>query len=328
MSVTKYCPAAALLTLSAVGAPAVAQGEPVTPLQQLCIYYGQPSEVNDSNGDLSRAIAAFSPCDVIVLGDGLEHPEHRDHGFTAQLIAELGDTGSTVFGYVDLGVTTQNLDEPTLRDYVTKWQSIGAEGIFFDDAGYDYGVTRARQNAVVDHAHELGLAVFMNAWNIDDVLSERDEADRPAPTRLGPGDWYLAESWLVAAGAYQPLDAWSTKADRALHYSRTKGIRIAAVSTAGVRKAGARDDRHRKFNLGWWGAAMYGLAAWQWTDAAYGAANDVLRTYDLSTDQYGSKFVEAAVTRSSDFRVHTRATDAGKIFVKRAGVGSRGGFNK
>lgn len=309
------------------GAAEPAMTELIQPPSRLCIYYGQPSEVNDSTGDTDRAIAAFMNCDLIVLGDGLEHPQHEDHQAAIAIITALAGAGKAVFGYVDLGVTTQNLDEASLRRYVDEWHRIGATGIFFDDAGYDFGVTRARQNALVDYVHGLGLSVFMNAWNIEDVLGDLDEANQPDPPRLREGDWYLAESWLVGAGVYQPLEAWSRKADKAQHYSRTKGVRIAAVSTAGVRKAAPRDHRHRKFGLAWWGAAMYGIAAWQWTDAAYGAANDVLRIYNAGAP-YGTRFLDAEVRYSAVSKSYMRATDAGRIYVKATGGTARGGFSK
>ena len=336
MSITANCRlilmgwVASLALTTPVAAQDASMNEPVRPPQRLCIYYGQPSEVNGSKGDIVQATATFMNCDIVILGDGLEHPQHEDHGSAIRIIATLNEAGKMVFGYVDLGVSTQNLDETTIRAYVDEWQRIGAKGIFFDDAGYDYAVTRIRQNAMVGYAHELGLSVFMNAWDIDDVLGELDEANQPNSSHLQPGDWYLAESWLIASGAYQPLEAWSKKADKALHYSRTKGISIAAVSTAGVKKAGARDNRQRKFRLASWGAAMYGLSAWQWTDAAYGAADNRLRIYDFGPP-YGVRFIEDQVQYSGDSAVvkaYSRATDAGRIFVKSTGATAWGSFRK
>jgi hypothetical protein len=61
-----------------------------------------------------------------------------------------------------------------------------AGGVFFDEAGFDFGVSRTRQNAVVDAAHTAGRRVFMNAFNPDDVflpsdgLSHRLRAEIPS----------------------------------------------------------------------------------------------------------------------------------------------------
>ena len=48
---------------------------------------------------------------------------------------------------------------------------MGVHGVFLDEAGYDFGVTRVRQNAIVDYIHGRGLQAFVNAYNPDDVFS-------------------------------------------------------------------------------------------------------------------------------------------------------------
>jgi hypothetical protein len=320
------CAAIASLALGLARPSVSAYEEPITAPQRLCLYYGYPSYVNGGGGDVAAAAAQFMNCDVVVLGDGVEHPEHEENRPAAQIIAALNDAGKQVYGYVDLGVTTVNLDIATMQRYADEWRALGAEGVFLDDAGYDYGVTRARQDALVDYVHQLGLRVFVNAWNIDDVLADVDELQRPSPSRLQAGDWYLAESWLVGGGAYMSLGDWAAKADKALGYARAKGVHIAGVSTAAVNKAAAGDYKLNKFKMGWWGAAMYGLHAWQWTDSAYSSANDVLRFYDRSGSAYGSQFTAAGVTHGSGMRVHTRTTNTGKITVQGDGVSKGTGF--
>ena len=289
---------------------------------RLCIYYGWPSAVNGSGGSVSKASTQFLNCDVLVLGDGLEHPSHGDHQATASIIATMIGAGRQVFGYVDLGVSTQNLSIDTIKQYVDEWRAMGASGIFFDDAGYDYGVTRARQNAAVDYVHLYGMKVFMNAWVMDDVLSDFDQTGSYVPSRVGAGDWYLAESWLISGGKYQSLSDWAAKADRGLAYARAKGVRIAAISTTGLMKALATDSGSDKFKMAWWGAAMYGVGAWQWTDIGYSSGDNVLRSYNTSS-KYGTSFVDAAVSHSFGGTTHTRRTNTGTITVR--GDGSLSG---
>jgi hypothetical protein len=245
-----------MLAVSSAGA-----SEPVARPKQLCIFYGWPSYVNSSGGNISRAIAEFSKCDMTVLGDGIEHVAHGDHGPTASIIAALRQAGKEGFGYIDLGVSTQNLPISNMQAYVNEWQAMGASGIFLDDAGYDYEVTRARQNEMVDYIHGAGMTVFMNAWQIDDAFADTDESGHANPSRLAAGDVYLAESWLVAGGAYQPLRDWADKADKAGDYVLRKGVRITGVTTAALNKAVAKDLNTNKFRMGFYGAAMYGLAA-------------------------------------------------------------------
>lgn len=296
--------------------------EPAVRPKQLCLYYGWPSYVNGSGGDVSRAIAQLVKCDLLVIGDGIEHPGHGDHASASVIVSALREAGKEVFGYVDLGVSTQNLSIDTMRAYVDEWRAIGASGVFLDDAGYDYLVTRARQNAMVDYIHASGMTVFMNAWVIDDVLADVDEAGQANPSRMAAGDVYLAESWLVAGGAYQSLAEWALKADKAQQYARSKGVRIAGVSTAALNKAVASNVGTSKFKMGFYGAAMYNLAAWQWTDVGYSSGNDKLMFYNTSTWNYGSSFLSDSITHLSAYRRNERKSDTGTLVVRGNGSSS------
>lgn len=296
--------------------------EPVARPKQLCIFYGWPSYVNSSGGDVDRAIAEFGKCDMTVLGDGIEHAAHGDHWPTATIITALRQAGKEVFGYIDLGVSTQNLSIATMQAFVNEWQAMGASGIFLDDAGYDYEVTRARQNEMVDYIHGAGMTVFMNAWQIDDVLAGTDESGNGNPSRLAAGDVYLAESWLIAGGAYQSLRYWAEKADKAGSYVRQKGVRIAGVTTAALNKAAAKDLGTNKFRMGFYGAAMYNIAAWQWTDAGYGSGNNKLMFYNTLSWDYGSTFLDDAVSHLKNFSRHERKTNKGRIVVTGNGASS------
>ena len=294
--------------------------EPAVPPAQLCIYYGWPSYVNGSGGDAVRAAAQFIRCDLVVLGDGIEHPAHGDYASAASIVATLRQAGKEVFGYIDLGVTTQNLSPAHMERYVDEWRAMGASGIFLDDAGYDYGVSRARQDEVIDYVHGQGMSVFINAWNIDDALADVDETGHSSPSRLGPGDIYLAESWLVAGGAYQSILDWAQKADRALQYMRAKQVRVAGVSTAALNKAVASNIGSSKFKMGFWGAAMYNLSAWQWTDVGYSSGNDRLPFYDTASWTYGTSFHNESIAHTSGARRNERATESGRIVVRGNGT--------
>src|SRR5262245_56256050 len=95
-----------------IAAAAPAQGVISGP-SRLAIYYGYPSLVNGAGGNLNAATAHFSAFDIVVLGDGLEHLVHPDHANTTQIIADLTAGGTEVYGYIDMGVTTQNLSLAT-----------------------------------------------------------------------------------------------------------------------------------------------------------------------------------------------------------------------
>src|SRR3954470_12820368 len=109
-----------MLTLAAVSALALdvagAPARPSPPLQRLAIYYGYPSLVEKSGGDIVKAAEVFAKYDVVVWGGGLVlGRDSMDAGLRAEyprlrpLVARLhyGTTRVALYGYVDLGHTQQ-----------------------------------------------------------------------------------------------------------------------------------------------------------------------------------------------------------------------------
>lgn len=293
--------------------PVALAADAISPLPHLGIYYGWPSLVNGAAGNVTTATATFNQFDVLVFGDGIEHAAHGDNAKTKTIITSLNASGKKVFGYVDLGVSTQNLSIATMKTYVDEWKSMGAYGIFLDDYGFDYGVTRARQNTMLTYIHSVGLKAFMNSWNIDHALGNLDESGVSNPPSTVAGDYYLAESWLISGNSYQSVSSWSAKADKALSYYRSKGVITAALSTNAANGATASDNTTDKFKMAWWGAAMYGFP-FQWTDLWYSASNNTLHYYSNLSTSYGSTFPADPVHQSSS-TLNSRVSNSGTINV-------------
>src|SRR5258707_9542534 len=104
------------MTILASTVLSVAQAPPKAQAPaRLAIYYGYPSLVNGSNGDVEKAAAVFSAYDVVVFGDGLEFADHQtsrvaqgdpaEHQKVAQIIAAVKRRNSStqIYGYVPLG---------------------------------------------------------------------------------------------------------------------------------------------------------------------------------------------------------------------------------
>ena len=91
----------------------------------LAVYYGWPSLVQNSQGNLTKASDWFKQFDLIVFGDGIWKTSHGDHANTVIIIGNLIADQKKVFGYVDLGVSTQNLTEEEMRTAVDGWSAMG-----------------------------------------------------------------------------------------------------------------------------------------------------------------------------------------------------------
>lgn len=221
-------------------------------LQRLGVFYGWPSLINRA-GSIARAAAQLSRYNTLVLGGGLQDPSHADHAKTCEIVAQLSQT--EVYGYLSLAPARSG-SLAQLRQQVQAWKAVGVVGIFFDEAGFDFGNTRERQNAAFAIVHAEGLRVFANAHNPADLFAQTTDG---LGTTLRAGDSYLYESFAVAHGTIENATVRSQKLAR-LADARRLGVRIFGVTTApsrnyfdgaAWRQAQLLADAHALDGLGW-----------------------------------------------------------------------------
>ncbi len=312
-----------------------APGRPA-PLR-LAIYYGYPSLVNGAAGDLAVALSQMARYDVLVLGDGLEfatdeggHAGHEEYVFTTRLVRQLSRTPRqpSIFGYIDLG-RTQGLPAADILDRIDRWAEMGVEGVFLDEAGYDFGVTRARQNMAVRAAHARNLRVCFNAYRPEDVFGLAavpiNDAGGGNPEGASPllseRDALLLESFALSNGDAEPIARLERRVDEAIVGRRRFGSQIFAVATG--------DDEPALAHYGWWLASVFGLDAYGWSAPGYGAIAsrlDVVQPPDAEATLGHARFADPAPRfTSGGWR---RRTTAGTIVVdagtRRGGLDSLG----
>jgi hypothetical protein len=203
---------------------------------KLMIYYGIPQGVNGLwNND--GAAQTFSRWDYVVFGTGLQDPGSVYHASTVEIVSKMRTLNKQVkvFGYINIGVSIGNQPESELRTEIDQWKATGVDHIFFDLAGYDYNVPRARMNALLDYAHSKGMQVMVNAWVPADVMGNAVNATynpTGAATHINSGDVYLLESWIVHTTAYASHNGYATtsdlktRADSAVAYRSSLGVKI------------------------------------------------------------------------------------------------------
>ncbi|QES90690.1 NADPH-dependent FMN reductase family protein [Rhizosphaericola mali] len=289
----------------------------VKQLKYLCIYYGWPSLVNGSNGDLTKATQSFEQFDLIVLGDGIWKADNADNANTTTIIGNLNLVGKTVYGYVDLGVSTQNLSYENMKLAVDGWKSMGAKGIFWDDAGYDYSTTRARQDTMINYCHAKGLSVIMNAWTPADVLGGDN-------VLLDSTDTYLLESYLVSSNKYSSLTAWQSKASACAAYQSSLGVKMACLSSSDATITSTYNTTDM-FTQAWIGAAIYNFDYFQLTDNNYSASNNIVYYFPNISDNYGSTWTSSTVADSANVNFY-RSTETSTLHVR--GDGSSWGYGQ
>jgi hypothetical protein len=303
-------------------------------MQKLAIFYGYPSLVNSSRGDGEKAAAVFAPYDVVVWGDGLEfsdrqagrHPEGdpTEHEKALLVINAAHRTNPTMrfYGYVCLGEipgVKVVLSEAEMKERIRLWRQMGAAGIFLDEAGYDFaGVTRERQNAMIQFIHGLGMSAFMNAYFVEDLFGT--EGDTPhagggnrnpkrLPSALDGRDLFLLESFPIANGSYQETSTWQERLQKALGYRERFGVRIFATTTA---KPGQTFDP-AQFDFAWWCARLHDLDGFGWGEPEFSARDNQLPWRDCKADARLVADLETDSSVSSDGRRFWR--QAGKSLI-------------
>ncbi|MGB9433088.1 MAG: hypothetical protein WBQ89_12660 [Candidatus Acidiferrum sp.] len=267
---------------------------------RLAIYYGYPSLVNGSLGDVEKAAGVFADYGVVVLGDGLEFTDKQpgrypegdpaEHRKTLQIVAAVRkrSPGTRFYGYVCLGEIPWPKGQQTalstkqLEERIQLWKQMGVSGIFLDEAGYDFPVvTRERQNLAVRMIHDLGLSAFMNAYFIEHLFSLENQplyanGSEKNPGRLAPlldqRDLFLLESFEVKNGVYESTAAAQKRLNQALAYRRRYGTHIFVTTTTTEQQPFSAE----KFNYAWWTARVYGLDGFSWGEPDFAAVNNSL----------------------------------------------------
>jgi hypothetical protein len=292
-------------------AHALAGGGDVGP-GELAIYYGFPSLVNGSGGDLSLAASVFASYEMVVLGDGLQDPGHPDHSKTRSIISML--PGVEVHGYIPMGqLPPDTLSLSQIQARIDDWNGMGVTGVFLDEAGWDYHVSRQLLNSAIQHAHGIGLSTFVNAWNPDDVFSPTPDAVfNPAgdASLLGPADIYLLESYQIVLSGFQDPLAWTNKADKASAWRDLFGTRMATVTTVSAAEPGFEQAM---YDYAWYSTLLYGFEFSAWGELFFSASDSQMPFRQRpAIAGVGSSFT-GAVQHAPP--LHSRTTETGTITI-------------
>ena len=200
-------------------APSLLSAPPPKPLT-VAIYYGYPSLVNGAKGDLEKAARTFDAYRLVVIGDGLEFPNHPDHNNVVRLLRKLKN--SRVFGYICIG-SSQNLPLDEVQRRVLAWKQTGVHGIFLDEAGNDFDVSHERREQIIDIVHSTNSSVFINAFQPSDVFAKG--------THLRSGDLFLLESFLVRNGKLDNSTLMNSRLQTARQFRDRYKVGLVGVTT-------------------------------------------------------------------------------------------------
>jgi hypothetical protein len=296
--------------------------------KDLLIYYGYLNSFNSGthgwdNEKVAQEMAQYS---LLVFGDGIQDPSHPDYANTQIIIPRIKQLNpyAKIFGYISVNQALSNFETKA-----GQWETLQVDGIFMDEAGYDYGTpaTNGRDafNTKVDYVHGQTHAnlCFVNAWNMDNIIGTTDDPSYPNSTwnpslnasHLTENDWYLLESFAVNttvySGGYTDKTTWAARGEKAKSHRAYYGINLAAVGIIDNGNVAGED----LFDFHFISSLMYSLEAQGSSDTSYGAGGavdwwprpDVIgmgRLYNLSPS------IQEDV---GDAEVYLRYVDAGRF---------------
>lgn len=279
------------------------------PIKKLAIYYGWPLYVNGDR-DTTDIINTLSEYDIVVFGENLE-TQFGANSDLQTIIEELVDDDKEVFGYVTIGnQNNSGLTAAQITERIGQWGVLGVNGIFFDEGGYDFGVTRGRQNTAVQAAHDLGLMVMMNAWMPDDVLANVNNEEPVLGNDANVEDYYLLESFMIQAGQgyvnFNANEAANRYNTALTHKNNSPNLNIATVTT--TNQAGFSQCQ---YDYAWWATVAYGFDAMGWGERQFASvgANSIQNWLPLHTARTGGDVGEPiAATPTINNGIITRNT--------------------
>lgn len=297
--------------------------------QDLLIYYGYLNSFNSAvnQWDNEKVAQDMAKYNLIVLGAGLQHPEHPDYANTQIIIARIKALNPTtkIFGYVSMQAPL----EDEFVAIVEGWDILEVHGIFIDEAGYDYGSPETNRRGVmvekVDIIHSMPFAniCFVNAWNMDHIIGLEDDPSYPNETwnrdmeesGLGDNDWYLLESFAVNTLNYSKGEGYATKEDwaargvKAQNHRITYKINLASVGIINDDNPTGQD----LFQFSFVSALMWSLEANGTSSDYYGAGTAQVAYWGRASTSEMGKLWNLSASVQEDKEVFLRYVDHGRF---------------
>ncbi len=277
--------------------------------KRLLIYYGSPPLINQAAATES-AIAEFIKYDYIILGEGYEEPNHQDHIKTKEILTHTQMQDKMVFGYIDLGVTkgAQNLSIELIKSHIDNWKGTGADGIFFDNYGSDYGNSKSRQNQAVKYAHDQTMYVAIYATQPEYAFDSNIDLWDPNETEINLMDFYLYNGHQITNCNYVTERDWQDKANRIVAFKNKIQFRVLSITTC--EKNAFYDEE--MFFYSWVSALMYEHEATGWGEKDFSAGSNNAPFRARPDINAGTYFTTGIINNTP---IYSRKTNLLEIFI-------------
>jgi hypothetical protein len=132
-------------------------------LPAICLYNGDPTLVNGSVS-VTEAADRFTYFSYVILAKGLENSTGENYGKTTELIRRAPKVNFC--GTID---ATESLNSAKIK--IQSWINMGAKGVYLENFGYEHGVDRTKQNALLEYIHERKVVAVFSSSDPSNILS-------------------------------------------------------------------------------------------------------------------------------------------------------------
>jgi hypothetical protein len=289
-------------------------------MKDVLIYYGWLNSFNSAQNcwDNEKVAQDLAKYDILVFGDGLQNPSHSDYSNTQTILTRLKvlRPDCIVYGYV-----TCNQSISDFRTKSDQWNTLEVDGIFIDEAGYDYGKTRSEFNDRVGYVHSLTNAncVIANAWNPKHVLGQENDSNYPNSTYNASGvnslldelDYILLENFGVTQSSYESASQWVSRGAVAVELREEFKVYFLAVSELSNSDGAAQ----AKFNFCHVGALMWGCDGHGTSDTGYAASSAAVTFWDRPDTASLDLWPVDEISVATDWNKKMRYFQSGKVVL-------------
>lgn len=281
------------------------------------VYLGSPTNINGAT-NTDEAVAEFLRYNYIVLGNGVEQLSHPEHDIVTDIISQIKASRDVqIYGYIDCGATTSNLTISQLQISIKLWTDMGVTGIYCGNFGFEKGVSRDRQNQILDSIHQYNVNAILQANDPDQVFSDAHD-DAMNPNWIVPsiveGDFFHYEKFVVdtsATNAYTDIVSTIATLKKLHQYRLTLGIRI--LATPLIRSNVTQPIAQSYFEYAHAIALLGSVDAFYPATEGYGASIDTATTYNVFPI-IGDWYVKNPSILVSN-GVYTRKTSFGQLSI-------------
>lgn len=191
-------------------------------MKKAMVYYGYPLAINGT-WEINAAIDIYKSHDLIVFGAEYHNPSNEAYLDLVAVLNRLHQDFPRIetFGYVPIGKVGggDNYTMEQIKTIIDEWVALDVTGIFLDEFGYDYQVTRDWQNEIINYCRLSNKKVFVNSWELTYIFSNKNVVidwlanfegnPNLSPCLLTNDDYFLLENNIWVNDGTQS-DAWTT----------------------------------------------------------------------------------------------------------------------